>query len=103
MRFPACLERAVCERGAAKTRTNPRSTEVDLGLEIRPRVGVRKGFFHADRALAVKVEQGLVEALHARLSRVLEGFLHVADVALEYQLRDVRRVEHNLDRRDSFA
>src|ERR1041384_2820085 len=54
-------------KSAARELCPPGSAEVDLGFEVRTRIGVRQRFFEIDLVLLVEGQQRHVEALDAAL------------------------------------
>src|ERR1700739_1388939 len=70
--------------------------EVDLRLEVGARVGVGERLLELDLAPFEQRIQPLVEALHAALAALVDGFLDRHHVALLDQRSDVGGVQHDL-------
>src|SRR6266850_1101740 len=71
--------------------------QLDMQAQVVDRVGVSQRILVADLAQLEQVEQSLVEGLHAELAGLLHDLLDLVHLTLEYQVRDERRVQHDLD------
>src|SRR6266571_9260454 len=72
--------------------------QLDGEAQVVDAVGVPERVLVADLARLVQVEQRLVESLHAELARLLHDLLDLVHLALEDEVGNERRVEHDLDR-----
>src|SRR3989440_8281865 len=75
--------------------------QLDVQPQVVHAVGVPERVLVADLARLEQVEQRLIEGLHAELARFLHDFLDLVHLALEDQVGDERRVQHDLYRRDA--
>src|SRR5688572_5292028 len=71
--------------------------ELDHEAQLVDRVGVAQRVLVVDRPVLVKLEQVLVEGLHAELAGLLHDLLDLMHLALEDQVGDQRGVQHDLD------
>src|SRR5258708_2305347 len=67
--------------------------QLDIQAQVVDRVRVSQRVLVADPARLEQVEQRLVEGLHAELAGLLHDLLDLVHLAVEYQVRDERRVQ----------
>ncbi len=72
-------------------------TEVDLGFEIGSRIGIIECLFELNATFLVKIKQRHIKGLHALGTTGRHGCAQFIHRALENQLRDMWRVDQDLD------
>src|ERR1039458_9283384 len=92
-----------CESLSMRPGRPQRSSEVDLGLEVASGIGVRERLFERDAAVLVQFVQGGIEAADAAVAAAHDRLLDSSHIPAPHELGDMRRVEHDLDRRQALA
>ena len=71
--------------------------EFDSQSKLVHRIGIAHRVVVGNRVSLVKVEQSLVESLHAEFGRLLHDGLDLVNLTLENQILDERRIDQDLD------
>src|SRR5271165_304606 len=75
--------------------------QFDAQTQLILRVGVAQRILVRNQSRLVEFEQRLIEGLHTHAIRTRHHVLDLGDVALEDQIRDQRRLQHDLHRGDA--